>query len=163
MKTLLNPEYIAFVNSGHLATLEPTTPVPLLMSPGEELLYIENGYTEKTTSRTTGYKTNSGGLSFRVAKGVRFHLGGGNAKAKRKTETVRSNGYLFVTSKRIVWSSSNGSFEYPIQKITSIVSHGSYISVQSGSKTHNLYIPTSDLFIKVFNLLVSKLSESNSR
>lgn len=161
MNTLLSQEYINVVNGGRLATLQPSNPVPLIMGKDEELLYIENGYTEKTTTHTSGYKSKSKGVSFRVAKGVRLHLGGGSAKAKRQTEIIKTAGLLYITNKRIVWSSPTSSFEYPVSKITSVFPYRDSISIQSGNKTYDLYIPTPETFYKVFYMLTQKLSESD--
>lgn len=157
MKTLLNDAIINSINNGVLTVIEPSSPVPLIMGNDEELLYIENGYTEKKSTKVVGYKHGGRGYSVKIMKGFRIRLGGGGTKVKRKTETDRSGGLLFITSERIVWQCQEKPFEYPLSKITAISASNVSINVQVGNKTQEIFLPTADTCEKVFHLTIEKL------
>ncbi len=69
----------------------------------------------------SGWEAGNSGFSFRVAKGVRFHVGG--TKGRRVSEKAVvpvSTGTLSITNKRIVFLGVPKSFDFPWKRVLSV-------------------------------------------
>jgi hypothetical protein len=58
-----------------------------------------------------GYSGGRSGVSIKVAKGVRFRVGGHRGKMQYQTKTIRHRGTLYVTNKRVFFKSDTKSFQ----------------------------------------------------
>lgn len=148
--SLMGVEGIKVINDGKLPNIQGTN---LNLANGETCCYMDKGYTFQDKTITTGYTGKRSGASFRIAKGISYHTGGSASKAIRETQRTTYNGILYMTTKRIIYSSQKESFDKTFDKITSIQEVGDGLIIQIGSNTYSIVIKTHNEFMKVYNLL----------
>lgn len=148
-KSLMKKEEIELINEGKLPTIKATN---LNLSNEETCCYIDSAYTFKDKTITTGYKGTHNGVSIKIAKGLSYRTGGGNSKAIRQTQRTTYNGILYITTKRVIFTSQNESFDKTFDKITSIHETKKGLIIQIGSHTYSIITKTHSEFIKVFNI-----------
>lgn len=148
--SLMGLKGIIAINNGEIPTIEGTN---LNLEDGEVCCYMDNASTFKDKTITTGYTGKSGGVSIRIAKGISYRTGGGGSKAIRKTERTIYNGVLYITTKRVIYTSQNESFDKTFDKITSVQELKDGILIQICSKTYSIITKTHSQFMKIFNKL----------
>lgn len=148
--SLLGKEGIKIINEGKIPNIQGTN---LNLASGETCCYMDKAYTFKDKTITTGYTGKTGGFSIRIAKGLSYRTGGGNSQAIRQTQRTTFNGILYITTKRIIFTSSNESFDKTFDKITSIQEAQDGLIIQIGSHTYSIITNTHSEFMKVFNLV----------
>lgn len=152
-KSLMNTETLNMIKNGQL----PTINVPNINLASDEIChYVDRGYTFKDKTITTGYTGKSNGVSIRVMKGLTYRTGGSGAKAIRETQRTTYIGTLYITNKRIIYSSTNECFDKTFDKITSITEANDGIILQIGSNSYSIILNTHAEFVKVFNIVKSK-------
>lgn len=118
MPGLMNRLLIARVNDGRLTTV----PSPQLMVKRGEVVHYEvpASLLKEVTMRE--YQGGYAGLSFRVAKGIRFNTGGVRGKSVIVgTELkVEDEGVLSMSSKRAVFLGSRKTVELPYSKLVNL-------------------------------------------
>lgn len=151
---------IQTINSGRLPNIQGTN---LNLSNNETCCYMDNAYTFKDKTITTGYTGKHGGINIRIAKGLSYHTGGSDSRAIRETKRTVFKGILYLTTKRIIYTSQNESFDKSLDKITSIQEVTDGLIIQIGSNTYSLITNTHSEFMKVFNLLkqIEKIDSEN--
>ena len=60
---------------------------------------------------------------------------------------------MYITNKRIIYSSSNECFDKTFDKITSIIEAKDGIILQIGSTSYSIILKTHSEFIKVFDMV----------
>ena len=150
-KSLMSKEIIEKINNGQLPEITITNGVNL--AEGEICHYADTAYTFKDKTVTTGYTGKSSGVSIRLMKGLTYRTGGSGGKAIRETQRTMYKGILFITNKRVIYTSTKESFD----KITSIIEAKDGILLQIGSTTYSIIVPTHSEFIKVFNMAKNAL------
>ena len=148
--SLMNSETISLINEGKLPNIEVNN---LNLSAEESCCYVDKAYTFKDKTVTTGYTGRSNGVSIRIAKGLSYRTGGGNSQAIRQTQRTTYNGILYITTKRVIFTSQDESFDKTFDKITSIQEAKDGLFIQIGSHTYSIITKTHSQFIKVFNLV----------
>ncbi len=79
----------------------------LILHPGEKCFAICRGAQHVVEAHRTKYVGGSQGISFRIAKGVRYHAGGFSGHpVTTYYEKVNDTGDLYVTTERVVFSGS---------------------------------------------------------
>jgi len=79
----------------------------LILHPGERCFAIVRGAKHVAEGHRTRYVGGSQGVSFRIAKGVRYHVGGFSGRPVTTTfEAVKDTGDLYVTTERVVFAGS---------------------------------------------------------
>lgn len=117
-KDLMPRLFIARVNDGRIPTLLETR---ILMKKGE-IAHIEADADLLKEVVHKEYRGGYQGVSFRVAKGVRFHTGGSRGKmvvVGTSLETV-DQGILTITSQRSVFTGARQSIEMPHPKLLTL-------------------------------------------
>ena len=150
--SIMSKEIIDKINAGELTNINVDS---LNLGKDEYCYYVDRGQTYKEKTITTGYTGKSAGMSFRVMKGVSYRTGGSGSKAIRETQRTTYNGILYITNKRVIYSSIDESFDKPIEKITSVLNIGNGLLIQIGSRNLEILTNTNQEFIKVFNLVKS--------
>lgn len=150
--SLMKNEDIKDINDGKLPTIQATN---LNLASDEICCYMDKAYTFKDKTITTGYTGKSSGVSIRIAKGLSYRTGGSGSKAIRKTQRTIYNGVLYITTKRIIFTSAKDSFDKTFDKITSIQETKDGVSIQIGSHTYSIITKTHSEFMKAFNLVKS--------
>ena len=151
--SLMGTEGIKVIHDGKLPDIQGTN---LNLSSEETCCYMDKAYTFKDKTITTGYTGSHQGYSLRIMKGLSYHTGKSGSQAIRETQRTTYNGILYLTTKRIIYSSENESFDKTLDKITSIQEANDGIIIQIGSHTYSIVTKTHSEFMKVFNLLKNK-------
>lgn len=148
--SLMGIEGINTINEGKLPNIQGTN---LNLTSDEICCYMDKAYTFKDKTVTTGYTGKNSGISIRIAKGLSYRTGGSGSKAIRETQRTTYNGVLYITTKRIIFTSQKDSFDKTFDKITSIQEAKDGIIIQIGSHTYSIITKTHSEFMKVFNLV----------
>jgi len=148
--SLMGKNGIQTINDGKLPNIQGTN---LNLSTDETCCYMDKAYTFKDKTITTGYTGKHNGVSIRIAKGLSYHTGGSGSQAIRETQRTTYNGILYITTKRVIYTSQNESFDKTFDKITSIQEAQDGLIIQIGSNTYSIVTNTHSEFMKVFNLL----------
>lgn len=150
--SLMEIETIKAINEGKLPNIQSTN---LNLIDNEICCYMDKAYTFKDKIVTTGYTGKTSGVSIRIAKGLSYRTAGSGSKAIRETQRTIYNGVLYVTTKRIIFTSPKDSFDKTFDKITSIQEAKTGVIIQIGAHTYSIITKTHSEFMKVFNLVKS--------
>lgn len=145
--SLMSYDIIKQINNGDLPCI--STP-NLNLDNNDFCCYMDKGYTFKDKTITTGYTGKNNGVSIRIAKGISYRTGASGSQAIRETQRTKYFGTLYLTTKRLIYSSQNVSFDKPHDKITSIQEAKDGLIIQIGSNTYNIVIDTHSEFMKVY-------------
>lgn len=146
--SLMSYDVIRQINNGDLPCINTPN---LNLEENDFCCYMDKGYTFKDKTITTGYTGKSNGVSIRIAKGISYRTGASGSKAIRETQRTKYFGTLYLTTKRLIYSSQNVSFDKPHEKITSIQEAKDGLIIQIGSNTYEIVIETHSEFMKVYN------------
>jgi hypothetical protein len=106
--------------------------------------------------KTTGYRGRTGGVSFRVAKGVTLRTGGyGGHAVKELVETA--HGQLAVTNRRLLFAGDAKSRATKLDKIVSIERFSDGIAIHEDNKS-SLYRTQAGHKLDLFEALVRRLA-----
>ena len=107
----------------------------------EVLIYAAPAATFKDKEQIVGYSGKSTGVSVRVAKGVTIRTGSTGSNAVRATTRQSYMGDLLITNKRIIFVGKDDSFEFYVDKISTVklLSKNSFV-VQAGRSSKNLWL-----------------------
>ena len=133
-----------------LRTLPVVHPDGIVLNDDELCHYHGNAYTEKSSSRVSGYVSQHTGGSVRIAKGLSLHQGASEREAIRETVTERSKGILYITSKRIIFIAPKDAFDKPFSSLSAYVPNQGHISLLFGNQSVDLI--TSDSY-KIRNII----------
>lgn len=148
--SLMGQEGIDAINSGKMPNIQGTN---LNLATGEICCYMDKAYTFSDKTITTGYTGKRNGVSIRIAKGISYHTGGSGSQAIRETQRTTYHGILYITTKRVIFTSGKESFDKVFDKITSIQEVQDGLIIQIGSNTYSIVTKTHKEFMKVFNLI----------
>lgn len=149
-KSLMGSAGIKAINEGKLPNIQVKN---LNLAVDETCCYADNAYTFKDKTITTGYTSRTNGVSIRLAKGLSYRTGGGNSQAIRQNQRTTYNGVLYITNRRIIFTSQDESFDKTFDKITSVQEMSDGLLIQIGSHTYSIITKTHSEFIKVFNMV----------
>lgn len=148
--SLMGSAGLNVIRDGKLPNIQGTN---LNLSSGETCCYMDRAYTFKDKTITTGYTGRSNGVSIRIMKGLSYRTGAGNSQAIRETQRTTYNGILYITTKRVIFTSQDESFDKTFDKITSIQEAKDGLIIQIGSHTYSIITKTHSEFMQVFNLI----------
>ncbi len=149
-KSLMNTETLNMIKNGQLPTIIGTN---INLANDEVCHYADIGYTFKDKTITTGYTGKSSGISIRVMKGLTYRTGGSGGKAIRENQRTTYTGKLYITNKRVIYSSNNECFDKTFDKITSVTEVNDGIILQIGSTSYSIILNTHTEFVKIFNMV----------
>ena len=155
-KSLMTRESLKLIAQGHLPRLEVSN---LNLSNDEICHFADIGYTFKDKTITTGYVGKSSGYSIKPSQGLSYRTGETRKEAIRETQRTTYKGELYITNKRVIYSSTNECFDKTFDKITSIIETKDGILLQIGSASYSIIIKTHSEFVKVFNMLKNNIYE----
>ena len=133
-QTVLPSAAISRIESGSLAELN----VPnLMLKKGEKCCFVDKSY-EMVETTTTRNIRKSGGTSMPSVffKGVRYHMG-----------------YLYITNKRIIFTSQKGGLEKSIGSLSAFHPYSNAIGFQFGQKVINFILPRADLAVQTLQIM----------
>ncbi len=149
-KSLMSTETLNMIKNGQLPTIIGTN---INLANDEVCHYADIGYTFKDKTITTGYTGKSSGISIRLMKGLTYRTGGSGGKAIRENQRTTYAGTLYITNKRVIYSSTNECFDKTFDKITSVTEVNDGIILQIGSTSYSIILNTHTEFVKIFNMV----------
>lgn len=149
-KSLMNTETLNMIKNGQLPIITGTN---INLANDEVCHYADIGYTFKDKIITTGYTGKSNGISIRLMKGLTYRTGGSGGKAIRENQRTTYTGTLYITNKRVIYSSTNECFDKTFNKVTSITEVKDGIILQIGSTSYSIILNTHAEFVKIFNMV----------
>ena len=111
--SLMGKLAIETINNGELPNIEGTN---LNLSDGETCCYMDRAFTFRDKTITTGYTGKRSGVSIKLSKDFTYHTGGSGSKAIRETQRTTYSGILYITTKRIIYTSQKDSFDKTFDK-----------------------------------------------
>jgi len=144
--SLLTADIISTIRDGDLPVLGTNN---IMLSPGEICHFIDRAILLKNKNVITGYKGGSAGVSVRVMKGVSIRSGQHRGTAVRQQVTEQFSGILYLTNKRVIFSSSKG-FDKALSSLTSMTPYTDGLGFQFGSSSYTLKTAYPDLATEVF-------------
>jgi len=148
-KSLMSREILNTISEGKLPNIVTNN---LNLADDEICHYMEKGYTFKDKTITTGYTGKSSGVSVKVMDGLTYRTGGSGSKAIRETQRTTYSGILYITNKRVIYTSTNECFDKTFDKVTSITEAKDGVILQIGSSSYSIILETHSEFVKVFNI-----------
>jgi hypothetical protein len=109
---------ISDLKNGQASTLDRPN---FLLQRGEKICWIEPGTLEEVKVVGRRYEGGSSGMSFRVARGVRFNVGRQRGYSVSETAAVTtSSGELVITNKRLAFLGDKKSLAIKLEKLLEI-------------------------------------------
>lgn len=149
-KSLMPIDVLKGIDNDKLTKINTGT---LNLEKDEFCYYADKASIKEQKTITTGYSGKNGGFSFKIMNGIHYRTGSSEGKAIKQNQTITYNGLLYITNKRIIFTSNKYSFDKAFDKITSIMQFEDGVNLQIGSKTYTIYTNTARQFIEVFNLV----------
>ncbi len=127
--------------------------LPVLLGKSEAVLWVYDGVTYYQEKIEKEYRHNSGGFSFRVAKGVYYRTGSGRSKPIE--HSVMNNegiGSLIITNKNIIFYAQTKSVKIPFKKIIGVTPYSDGIEVHKDGNAKRMVFQGFDCWF-VMNIL----------
>lgn len=124
----------------------------LMLQKNETCHYIDKVYFCKKVERRKSRRRHNG-FSIRIMKGLTYHVGDNVSTPEEEFDIQYIKGNFYITDQRIVFTSREDSFEYKLNKITSISIEGNYLYFQIGNKIVDFIAVNPELFRKVILLI----------
>ena len=120
----------------------------ILLKKGENLIFEVPGVSF-CEERTVKFKGNTQGFSVRLMKGVSYRFGTFQGGVEKKVVPL-DNGNFTLTNRRLIFSGSTKSVEYPLNKIVSITPLDNGVMINKSGKTKMEYfLNTTNLSMKI--------------
>lgn len=109
--------YLQSIRAGKIPVL-PAEQVRVALKSGEQVHLQVDAVAVRKKTVTTGYAGGFTGASFRIAKGVRWHVGGTRGRPIREEQLVNeSEGLLVISNQRISYMATAKAFSFPWKKV----------------------------------------------
>ncbi|MGC8833084.1 MAG: hypothetical protein ACP5R4_03440 [Armatimonadota bacterium] len=110
--------------------------LPFNLQKGEVLVWLFNNVSYYEPRTKTTYSGGYSGASFRIMRGVYYHIGGFRGNPVTTTEIVHiDTGFLGVTNKHIYFTGSAKSFRVRYDKIVSFTPYSDGIGIQRDAQS----------------------------
>jgi GRAM domain. len=132
---LVRLKRLTAIKNGQLPVLD----ADILLKKGE-LCHFEVSCDLVEERSRTRYVGASQGVSFRIAKGLYYRVGG--FKGERVVDTykqVTDSGTLYITNKRVVFTGTKKNVTYPLNKIVNFVKYRDAVQFQKENEARPKY------------------------
>lgn len=144
----------------------PTIPYPMgvMLRPGERCCFQSPAVVLVIKNQVVGRTGGSGGMSVRVAKGVTLHSGRSASRTIREDVPYKYPGVFSVTDQRFIMTGEKA-FEYPIDKLASILPYNGYegVTLQFGRSSYTLLMDESFWIPKMIDLINASKDNEQER
>lgn len=126
----------------------------LNLKSGEDCIFCDHAIEITEKLRVVGRQRAGGFFSIRIVKGLTYHTGNGGDATIRENVQEYIQGKLYITNKRIIFSSDDKAFQ---KKITDIISYnidGYCLIIQFTNKSYRIYLPAVECADKALNYLI---------
>lgn len=136
----------------------------LILHPGERCFAICRGAQHVVEGHRTKYVGGSQGVSFRIAKGVRYHVGGFSGRPVTTTyEKVNDAGDLCVTTERVVFAGSREVTTIKGSKVADVRIEGDHVWVLAENRKTPLGLRLTPAAAPVMAYAIRLLAESSAK
>ena len=155
---------VALYRSILLRTAEPPAKLPvadgsgLVLQEGEFCCLRQAAENLQVKNVVVGRKSNTGGMSVRVMKGVRLRSGNSTSAVIRGNVAQRTRGMFYITNKRVVMVCPKGAFDKPLSAVSSAVRQRNGLLLQFGSDNHALVIKNAAYVQQVLDVAIHQSS-----
>jgi type II secretory pathway pseudopilin PulG len=135
-------QFDVFVAADEKNLPDLTSEVQGVILKGDEVCYALSANAHHIVSKTkTHYVGGSQGVSFRVAKGVRYHVGGYRGHpVTEQFEVVADSGTVYVTSKRLIFAGTKEVTTVPVPKIADVHIEGARVVIIVENRVNPLVV-----------------------
>ena len=144
-----------FLNNG-LPILNTET---LQLEKNEFCHFLGDAFFCKIKQQTVGYEGGSRGVSFRVMKGISFRVGNHRGHYIREEVTDRTKGLIYLTSKKIIFSSIKNSSVIKHKDIINLDVADNMLQIQTDKKTYLFQIVDSFDFMVILEFIMNEMKE----
>jgi hypothetical protein len=132
LKTQWDRKKETLVTNG-LPIIDPGT---LNLTKNEVCHFMGNACFCKIKEETIGYEGGSRGVSFRVTKGMSLKFGNYKGHSVKATTTKRTEGLIYLTSKKVVFSAISNSCIIKYDKIVTLNAFDNILQIQTEEKSY---------------------------
>ena len=137
---------VAKVQSGTLPIIQVDK---LVLKTGEVCHYVDVAI--RITEKVVRHTKRVGG-AYRIIGGL--YASGGESVSTPISQDQYTKGYLYITNKRIIFTSKTTPMEQQINKITAITPYTDGVDIQCGNKTYIFFVPNGSIFKRTIDLIV---------
>ena len=134
-------ELDAFTTHGTLPNVENC---PVILAQDERAVYACRADRIETKNRKLGTTGSGGGLSIKVAKGVRLRTGSAGSKSIYGDVEMAHGGEFVCTTNRIVFVASNRAFEEKLSGISAVSVENGCLTIMTAKNSYTLRMPLAD-------------------
>lgn len=149
VESILPERVLTIVQKGALPTLNIDS---LLLEKNEVCRFVDKAYfiQEKVIRHT---RSKYGGMSFRVMKGMTYHVGGADAKPIEEKQYKYIPGYFYVTDRRLIFVSKEQGLDERLKNVTAVLSYTNAVGLQTKSKTLNFILPRPEVAVQIIKMI----------
>lgn len=151
--SLMGKEGIDSINAGFLLNIKDSG---LNLKEDEICHYMDKAQTISEDKVTTGYVSQNTSHNLKVTSWLSYNTGDSIANAVRTTERIVHEGTLYITNRRILFSSNKESFDEIFDNIASIKEVSDGVVIHIDKVTYAIITKTHKEFMKVLKLLKNK-------
>jgi hypothetical protein len=156
--SLLTRLIVARVNDGRL----PVMPSPRLLTKAGEQVHAETEAQLLKEVAVREYRGGSQGVSLRIMKGVRYHVGASRGRMVQVGTqiVVEDQGYISVSSQRVVFVGQKTTLDVPLNRLVGLemFSDGIRLNISNRKSAPLFRIPRVDVVGACLNAAVQRLN-----
>jgi hypothetical protein len=149
VQSVMPPAVISQITSGQLPNIATKT---VFMKSGETCHYMDRAILLKDKVEKSYVRHNTG-ISAPGLFRTRVNTSGGRTNVEERKVTEEHKGVLYITNKRVIFSSSANAFDKPISGLSSCIPYKNAIELQYGSVTFSLLVADGDVVATVLNMV----------
>lgn len=125
----------------------------LFLKRGEICHYADQALLVVEKTKKVVHSRSHGTSAPGLFKGNRHHWGGTTSKVEERIETEEHKGILYITNKRIIFTSQNVGFDKQYRYLSSVKPYANALELQYGSKIYALFVPDGRITYAVIKML----------
>ncbi|KGO12763.1 hypothetical protein NZ45_16010 [Clostridium botulinum] len=148
----ISEEEFKIIDRGELVTINTND---FICKPNESCYYGDMARRVINKTETIGYTGKSSGISIRIAKGLSYRTGVGKSTPIKEDVEYSYEGSIFITNQRVIFTSIENGFEFPLSKLTSMKLYINGIGFQVGNKSYTLVMENQEYPYNVISQLTN--------
>ncbi len=136
--------------------IEKILPNNLILEKNEECYFENSAKYAELKNRVIGYETNSRGNRIRITKGFSVYGGGSTRQSIRDDILITTEGTIYLTNKKIIFSAIRHSTTIKLVSILSLDTYKGLLVIQTKSKEFSFHIEDQTTFMAELEYLLNK-------
>jgi hypothetical protein len=133
--------------------LPHVNPDKLFLKRGEICHYADRAMLELSKTKKWVNSTHVGHSVPGLLKGNRWNMGHTISTVEESPFVVNHKGILYITNKRIIFTSKNYGFDKQFQYLSSFCPYANAIELQYGSTLYRIFVPDGNVVANVIQML----------